>query len=240
MVEIDAIHVGPAGSRRRTTLPGIPTTVHPSGTFCTTTELAPTRALAPMLIGPRIFAPAPTSTPSPRVGWRLPLAPAGSAQGHTVIEGDVVADLGGFADHHPSAMVNEEARTDAGAGVDIDVAQQPSGETQQTRGIAPLASPQAMREAVEHDCVHARIGGQHLQRGRAAGRAGTRNGRRRGILGTGSCGTSGQGQALFAQLLVETLQVGALRTALGLRGKRRMQPSSARLCHCCSSIPSSR
>jgi hypothetical protein len=42
------------------------------GTGSTTTLLAPTRAPAPMVMGPRILAPQPTSTPSSSVGWRLP------------------------------------------------------------------------------------------------------------------------------------------------------------------------
>ena len=55
-----------------TTRPGMPTTVMPAGTSWMTTELAPTRAPLPTVIGPRILAPAPTTTPSSRVGWRLP------------------------------------------------------------------------------------------------------------------------------------------------------------------------
>src|SRR4030067_525005 len=51
--------------------PGIPTTVAPAGTSLTTTEFEPTRALSPMVIGPRILAPAPTTTFLPSVGWRL-------------------------------------------------------------------------------------------------------------------------------------------------------------------------
>ena len=65
----------PWGLRRRrgiTARPGIPTTVTPSGTGAITTELAAMRTLLPTAIGPRILAPAPTVTPSPRVGWRLP------------------------------------------------------------------------------------------------------------------------------------------------------------------------
>ena len=52
---------------------GMPTAVQPAGTSRTTTALEPILASAPMVIGPRILAPAPTTTPSHRVGWRLPL-----------------------------------------------------------------------------------------------------------------------------------------------------------------------
>ena len=36
-----------------------------------TAELAPRAVPSPTVIGPKIFAPAPTMTPSPKVGWRL-------------------------------------------------------------------------------------------------------------------------------------------------------------------------
>ena len=55
---------------------GIPA---PSGTSFVTTALAPTRARALTVTGPRICAPEPTMTSSARVGWRLPPMPfAGS------------------------------------------------------------------------------------------------------------------------------------------------------------------
>ncbi|MOA43064.1 hypothetical protein D3C78_1651770 [compost metagenome] len=48
--------------------PGMPTAVAPAGTGRVTTALEPTLAPAPTVNGPRIFAPAPTITPSSRVG----------------------------------------------------------------------------------------------------------------------------------------------------------------------------
>ena len=60
------------GRLRAMTWPGTPTTTELDGTDFTTTALAPTRLSWPMVIGPRILAPAPTVTRSPSVGWRLP------------------------------------------------------------------------------------------------------------------------------------------------------------------------
>src|SRR5574341_390427 len=54
------------------TLAGTPITVELAGTDFKTTELAPIFTLSPTLMPPRIFAPAPTTTWLPRVGWRLP------------------------------------------------------------------------------------------------------------------------------------------------------------------------
>ena len=56
-----------------TTRAGMPTTVAPGGTSLTTTEFEPTRAFSPTVKGPRILAPAPTTTLLHKVGWRLPL-----------------------------------------------------------------------------------------------------------------------------------------------------------------------
>jgi tagatose-1,6-bisphosphate aldolase non-catalytic subunit AgaZ/GatZ len=52
---------------------GMPTAVAPAGTSRTTTALEPTFAPSPTRIGPRILAPAPTTTLRPSVGCRLPL-----------------------------------------------------------------------------------------------------------------------------------------------------------------------
>src|SRR3990172_3197315 len=51
--------------------PGTPTTVALAGTLVTTTEPAPILAPSPIVTAPIILDPAPTTTPLPRVGWRL-------------------------------------------------------------------------------------------------------------------------------------------------------------------------
>ena len=58
----------------RTTSAGTPTAVQLAGRFFSTTLPAPTRALSPMYTGPSTLVPAPISTLSPRVGWRLPVS----------------------------------------------------------------------------------------------------------------------------------------------------------------------
>jgi len=54
-----------------TILAGTPTAVKERGTSLVTTEFAPTRACSPIITGPRICAPDPMITPSPKVGWRF-------------------------------------------------------------------------------------------------------------------------------------------------------------------------
>src|SRR3954454_4657630 len=56
---------------RRMILAGTPATTQFAGTSFVTTALAPTVTLLPIVIGPRIFAPALTLTLSPRMGPRV-------------------------------------------------------------------------------------------------------------------------------------------------------------------------
>ncbi len=56
------------GRLREITWPGTPTTTELGGTALTTTAFAPIRLSWPIVIGPRIFAPAPIVTRSPSVG----------------------------------------------------------------------------------------------------------------------------------------------------------------------------
>src|SRR5439155_6588998 len=67
---------GPPGRlpSTRTGWPGLPTTVELAGTSWITTELAPTFAARPTLIGPSSLAPDPITTSASTVGWRLPRA----------------------------------------------------------------------------------------------------------------------------------------------------------------------
>src|SRR5207237_5450682 len=61
--------------------------------------------------------------------------PRGAAESHTMIERAVVADLGGFADHHPHSMVDEYAASDGRPGMDLD-SRQPATPVRQ-----PAAQP---------------------------------------------------------------------------------------------------
>jgi hypothetical protein len=78
------------GLLRTTTCPGIPTTTEFEGTVLTTTAFAPMRLPVPIVIAPKIFAPAPTTTLSSRVGCRFPLCKRRSPQRHPVVQGNVI------------------------------------------------------------------------------------------------------------------------------------------------------
>jgi len=48
--------------------------------------------------------------------------PAGRAQGHLMVQHDVIANLSSFTNHHASAVIYEEPLADARAGVNLDAA----------------------------------------------------------------------------------------------------------------------
>ena len=66
-------------------------------------------------------------------GVPLALLLAGAAQGHALVEQNVVADFGGLADHHAHAVVDEEPAADRRAGMDLD-ARQGAAELRNERG----------------------------------------------------------------------------------------------------------
>ena len=81
---------------------------------------------APTMIGPSTCAPEPMITLS--LDRRVALAGdavgrVGAAQGDVLVDGDVVADLGGLADHD-EAVVDEEIAADLRAGMDVDRGQE--------------------------------------------------------------------------------------------------------------------
>src|SRR5205085_11730148 len=88
----------------------------------------------------------------------------GAAKRHALVKRAAVGDFGGLADHHAPAVVDEDARADLRARMDLD-AGQPAAEV---RGEAPeplqLMEPEPVRELVDVDRVQAWIAGQYLPR----------------------------------------------------------------------------
>ena len=99
------------------------------------------------------------------VGWRLILAERAAAERHAVVDHDVVADLGGLADDHAHAVVDEEPPADGRAGMDLDAGEEP-GQLGDQPGREPQrrVSPQPVRQPVEPDRVQAGVGEEVLER----------------------------------------------------------------------------
>ena len=85
------------------------------------------------------------------------LVPGYATEGHAVVEGHVVTDLGGFAYHHASPVVDEKASPDFRTGVDVDIRPKAGKVRNKTREIPPVALPQAVGDALQHDSVDARV-----------------------------------------------------------------------------------
>ena len=137
----------------------MPTTVEPGATSFVTTELAPIFAPSPTSIGPSTCAPEPMTTPS--TDRRVALAAdagrrVGAAERDMLVDGDVVADLGGLADH-AEAVVEEEALADLRAGMDVDRGQEAREMIDQPREEIEPPLPQPVREAVQSKRPDARI-----------------------------------------------------------------------------------
>ncbi|MDT4845608.1 hypothetical protein FQZ97_796010 [compost metagenome] len=93
----------------------------------------------------------------------LALVPAGAAEGHALVEGDVVADLRGLADDDAHAMVDEEAPADLRPRMDLDAGEPAPEVGHQARQPLPAGHPQGMSHAVQPDGMEARITGEHLE-----------------------------------------------------------------------------
>ena len=93
----------------------------------------------------------------------LALVPTGAAEGDPLIQGAVVADLGGFADHDAHAMINEKPPADSSARMNLDPGQPAGDSRQKARQPFQAQSPQRMVEPMEQERMNARIGGENLK-----------------------------------------------------------------------------
>jgi len=107
-----------------TTLPGIPTTVDPSGTDFNTTEPAPTLEQFPILMLPIIFCSGACYHTTSYGGVSFYFLQTGTAQNHTLIDQHVVSYFCGFTDYHSHSMVDEHSSTDDCTGVDFNSGKQ--------------------------------------------------------------------------------------------------------------------
>ena len=69
------------------------------------------------------------------------------AEGNALVERDVVADSGCFADDHAHAVIDEEAVPDLSAGMDLDAGDQARRLRQCPCGKAPAMQPEPMMKA---------------------------------------------------------------------------------------------
>jgi hypothetical protein len=82
-----------------------------------------------------------------------------------VIQGALVLDDGGLADHHAHAMVNEDAAPDRRPRMNLDAGNPAREMGQRTRHPAQTGGPQPVRNPVQGKGMETRIAGQHLPGG---------------------------------------------------------------------------
>ncbi len=102
------------------------------------------RVLSPILTGPRIFAPSPTTTLLPMVGCLFPFSQVVPPEGDAVVHGHVVAHFGRLADDHAHAVVDEKRPADPGAGVYLDAGKKPPHVGDKTSEKVHLVQPEPM------------------------------------------------------------------------------------------------
>src|SRR5204863_7803824 len=88
----------------------------------------------------------------------------GPAEGDALVDGAVVADLGGLADDDAHAVVDEDAAADLRAGMDLDAGEEARDVRDPARHpVKALRAPPG-GPAMHHDRVQAGVTRQHLPR----------------------------------------------------------------------------
>ena len=131
---------------------------------------APIFARSPTLIGPSSLAPGADHHVVAHGRVALAALEAGAAEGHLLVERHVVADLGGLADHHAGAVVDERAAADVGRGVDLHSGQGARGRGQQARRERDARIVHHVGDAVGEQRLHAAVGEEDLDPAHVAGR----------------------------------------------------------------------
>jgi hypothetical protein len=74
----------------------------------------------------------------------------------------VVADLGGLADHHAHAVIDEHSPPYARAGMDLDARQNAADVRRRATDPAQAMPPEPMRDLVQPERMQARVARQHF------------------------------------------------------------------------------
>ena len=81
---------------------------------------------------------------------------AGASQGDPLVQQAAGTDFGGFADHHPHAVVDEHAVADAGAGMDFNAGQGTAdlAEAAGRQLQRQMAGPEPVADPMQKRCLH--------------------------------------------------------------------------------------
>src|SRR3989475_8768338 len=96
---------------------------------------------------------------------RMPLGPAverGAAKGHALVDRAAVADLGGFADCAPHAVIDEHAAADLRTRMNLDAGQPASQLGSEAAEPAQAVNPEPVPELVDVERVQPGIASEHF------------------------------------------------------------------------------
>ncbi len=93
----------------------------------------------------------------------FPLLQGDAAQHHPFVHQHVIADLCCLPDHHPHAVINEKAPSNASPRMNLDARQETADMGDETGQEQESSPPEEVSETVEPDSVQARIAGQHFR-----------------------------------------------------------------------------
>src|SRR5207248_2243966 len=88
---------------------------------------------------------------------------AGAAEGDSLVEQDVVADFGGFADDDAGAVIDEEAPAYGGAGVNLDSGEESADLGDDAGNERHAPDIELMREAVSQNGMEPRVTEKDLE-----------------------------------------------------------------------------
>jgi len=112
---------------------------------------------------PQHLSPGTDDHPVIQGGMTFAPVQRGAAEGDAVIEGDIGADFRGLADHHPGAVVDEQAGADGGAGMNLDSGEQAPQMGEEAAGHPSPALPAPMGQPVNCHRMQAGVAEQHLE-----------------------------------------------------------------------------
>jgi len=91
------------------------------------------------------------------------LVEACATQRHSLIDGAVITDFGCFPDDHAKSVVDEHPTTNLSARMNFDASEHAAQVGDEAGQPVPIALPETVGQAMDHDRMQARIAGEDLQ-----------------------------------------------------------------------------
>src|SRR5674476_1657511 len=113
--------------------------------------------VVPDLDRPEDFSARTHRDPVSEAGVPLSRHETRSTQGDALVQGDVLADLGGLADHHAQGVVDEQPWAEDGTGMDIDSGEHPRDRRDEPPEQQVVTAPEPVGQPVRPNGVQTRV-----------------------------------------------------------------------------------